>query len=63
MHSWFWRPGFTTESAATIAAAYEDCRKHNSNLLLNLSPDTSGQLPEEAVQTLHEAARIMQRKS
>lgn len=63
MHSWFWRPGFKTESAGTIAAAYEDCRKRNANLLLNLSPDTSGQLPEEAVQTLHEAARIMQRKS
>jgi alpha-L-fucosidase len=63
MNSWFWRPGFTTMSAEKIAADYEDCRKHNSNLLLNLSPDTSGRLPDEAVKTLQEAARIIKRKT
>jgi alpha-L-fucosidase len=63
MHSWFWRPGFTTQSAETIADAYTQCRNHNSNLLLNLSPDTRGQLPDEAVQTLQEAARIIKRKT
>jgi alpha-L-fucosidase len=63
MHSWFWRPGFTTQSPETIASYYSDCRSRNSNLLLNLSPDTSGRLPEEAVNTLHEAARIINRKS
>lgn len=59
MNSWFWRPGFVTQSADRIASEYSDCRKRNTNLLLNLSPDTSGQLPEEAVKTLHEAARII----
>ena len=63
MHSWFWRPGFVTQSAETIASYYNDCRKRNANLLLNLSPDTTGQLPEQAVNTLHEAARIINRKS
>ena len=63
MHSWFWRPGFTTQSAETIASYYSDCRARNSNLLLNLSPDTSGRLPEEAVNTLQQAARIINRKS
>jgi alpha-L-fucosidase len=63
MHSWFWRPGFTTQSAETIASYYSDCRKLNANLLLNLSPDTSGRLPEEAVNTLQEAARIIKRNS
>jgi hypothetical protein len=63
MHSWFWRPGFTTQSAETIASYYNDCRKHNANLLLNLSPDTSGRLPEEAVNTLNQAARIIKRNS
>jgi alpha-L-fucosidase len=59
MNSWFWRPGFTTQSAEKIASEYNDCRKRNSNLLLNLSPDTTGRLPEEAVTTLQEAARII----
>ena len=63
MHSWFWRPGFETESAEQIASYYNDCRQHNANLLLNLSPDTSGRLPEEAVEKLHAAARIINRKS
>src|SRR5438309_974278 len=63
MNSWFWRPGFTTQSAEKIAGEYADCRKRNANLLLNLSPDTSGQLPEEAVNTLHEAARIIRGQS
>ena len=63
MNSWFWRPGFTTQSAEKIASEYNDCRQRHSNLLLNLSPDTSGRLPDEAVNTLHEAARIINRKS
>jgi alpha-L-fucosidase len=62
MNSWFWRPGFTTQSAEKIASEYNDCRRRRSNLLLNLSPDTSGRLPEEAVNKLHEAARIINRK-
>ena len=63
MHSWFWRPGFTTQTADKIASYYSDCRSRHANLLLNLSPDTSGRLPEQAVQTLHEAAGIINRKS
>jgi alpha-L-fucosidase len=63
MHSWFWRPGFLTQSPETIASYYNDCRKRNANLLLNLSPDTSGRLPEEAVEKLEQAARIIQRKT
>ena len=59
MHSWFWRPGFETQSAEQIVSYYTACRKHNANLLLNLSPDTSGRLPEEAVEKLHDAARII----
>jgi hypothetical protein len=63
MNSWFWRPGFKIQSADKIAGEYADCRKRNSNLLLNLSPDTSGRLPEEAVSTVHQAARIINGKS
>ncbi|HEX3105142.1 MAG TPA: alpha-L-fucosidase [Terriglobales bacterium] len=63
MNSWFWRPGFKIQSADKIASYYSDCRKRNSNLLLNLSPDTTGRLPEDGVETLHQAARIINRKS
>jgi alpha-L-fucosidase len=63
MHSWFWRAGFITQSAQTIASEYKDCRTRHANLLLNLSPNTTGRLPDETVQTLHEAARIMNGKS
>jgi alpha-L-fucosidase len=59
MNSWFWRPGFTIQSAEKIAGEYAECRKRNSNLLLNLSPDTSGRLPEETVTTLQEAAKMI----
>jgi len=63
MHSWFWRPGFETQSAEIIASHYHDCRSRRANLLLNLSPNTSGRLPEEAVKTLQEVGRLINRKS
>ncbi len=62
MNSWFWRSGFTIQSADKIAREYSDCRKRNANLLLNLSPDTSGRLPEETVNTLREVAGMIKRR-
>ena len=61
MHSWFWREGFVTQRAEVIAAAYNDCMKRQANLLLNLSPDMRGRLPDEAVQTLHEVAKLIRK--
>jgi alpha-L-fucosidase len=61
MNSWFWRPGFTIASAEKIAREYNDCRQRRSNLLLNLSPDTSGRLPEDAVNVLQAAGRIIRK--
>ena len=63
MNSWFWRPGFTTQSAEKIASEYNDCRQRTSNLLLNLSPDTRGRLPDEMVQTLQAAARLIKKQA
>ena len=40
-----------------------ECRQRNSNILLNPSPDTSGRLPDKAVSTVHQAARIINGKS
>jgi alpha-L-fucosidase len=59
MHSWFWRPGFQMQDAQAIADAYRACKQRNSNLLLNLSPDTSGQLPEDAVRTLQQVRKLI----
>ena len=63
MNSWFWRPGFPTHSAEKIASEYNDCRRRKSNLLLNLSPDTRGKLPDEMVQTLQAAARLIKKQA
>lgn len=52
MHTWFWHPGYTTQKASVIAHAYRDCMEGNANLLLNLAPDNTGRLPEEAVATM-----------
>jgi len=62
MHSWFWREGFKMQDAQTIADAYHTCKERRANLLLNLSPDTSGRLPEEAVETLQQAARLIRKR-
>lgn len=59
MHSWFWRPGFKTQTADLIAEAYCECKQRKANLLLNLSPDTSGRLPDEAVQRMAEVAKMI----
>lgn len=59
MHSWFWRPGFKTQDPSVIADAYRQCKARKSNLLLNLSPDTTGRLPEEGVQAMHELAKLI----
>jgi alpha-L-fucosidase len=30
---------------------------HHANLLLNLAPDRTGRLPDEAVKTMHQVAK------
>jgi alpha-L-fucosidase len=52
MHSWFWREGLQTQRPDAIAGVYRDSIERRSNLLLNLSPDKTGSLPDEAVRTM-----------
>jgi alpha-L-fucosidase len=59
MHSWFWREGFQTQDPQVIADAYKSCRRSKANLLLNLSPDTSGRLPEEAVTAMKQVGKLI----
>jgi alpha-L-fucosidase len=59
MHSWFRREGFVTQSPETIAGMYRNCVARKSNLLLNLSPDTTGRLPEQTVETMQRVAKLI----
>ena len=59
MHSWFWREGFQTQDPQIIANVYRDCKQRKSNLLLNLSPDTSGRLPDQTVQAMQQVAKLI----
>lgn len=59
MHSWFWREGFKTQDPQVIAEAYRACRQRKSNLLLNLSPDTTGRIPDEAMQSMQEVTKLI----
>jgi alpha-L-fucosidase len=56
VHTWFWHEGYKTQSAEVIAGAYRTCITHRANLLLNLAPDRTGRLPDEAVETMHQVA-------
>src|SRR5689334_9732662 len=59
MHSWFWREGFQTQDPQIIANVYRDCKQRKSNLLLNLSPDTSGRLPDQTVQAMQQVTKLI----
>jgi len=59
MHSWFWRNDFTTQPAEVIASAYRACVKGKSNLLLNLSPDNTGRITDEAAATMRKVAQLI----
>jgi hypothetical protein len=58
-HSWLWREGFQTQDPQVIADAYRACVKRKTNLLLNLSPDTSGRIADEAVQAMDKVAKLI----
>jgi len=59
VHTWFWHSWYKTQSAAVIAAAYRTCLKRGGNLVLNLAPDNTGRLPEEAVKTMQEVGGLI----
>ena len=59
VHTWFWNEGYTTQSAGVIAEAYHTCMTHHANFLLNLAPDRTGRLPQEAVKTMQQVAELI----
>jgi alpha-L-fucosidase len=60
MHTWFWHPWYKTQSAEVIAKSYDLCMNGNANLLLNLTPDNTGRLPDEQVAAMHRVAELIQ---
>src|SRR5438067_1634562 len=61
MHSWFWRPGSKMQEPQAIADVYRQCKDRKSNLLLNLSPDVTGRIPDDAVETLRQVAKLLKK--
>ncbi|HEY3706652.1 MAG TPA: alpha-L-fucosidase [Terracidiphilus sp.] len=61
MHTWFWHPWYKTQPAEVIAKSYEICMGSNANLLLNLTPDNTGRIPEEQVTTMTRVAELIHR--
>lgn len=61
MHTWFWHPWFKTQRAEVIAKSYKICMESNANLLLNLTPDNTGRIPDEQVATMQRVAELIRR--
>jgi hypothetical protein len=56
---WFWGPHFETRAAAELFPLYRDTVTRNASFCLNLSPDTRGQIADEAVQQLRELSGLI----
>ncbi len=52
--SWFWTPGTAAKPVATVTGIYNSVRALNGNLLLNVPPDQTGQIPDAFVKRLNE---------
>ena len=59
MHTWFWHPWYKTQNAEVIAESYQLCMSANANLLLNLTPDNTGRIPDEQVAIMHRVSEII----
>ena len=57
--AWFWAPGKKPRSASELVDAYYRSIGRNSNLILNLSPDTRGLLPDDQLAALNQMSEIV----
>lgn len=58
---WFWNPQFKTRPAADLFDLYRKTVSRNASFLLNLSPDTRGLLPNDAVEQMNALAELMRK--
>ena len=63
-HFWFWRPGTDAKVAplASVLKWYEQSVGRNANLMVGLTPDTRGLLPEADVRRCEEFGREIRRR-
>jgi len=57
--AWFWAPGKKPRSASELVDAYYRSIGRNSNLILNLSPDNRGLIPDDQLAALSQMSRIV----
>ncbi|MHC4443111.1 MAG: alpha-L-fucosidase [Planctomycetota bacterium] len=61
--TWHWTPDDGCRSIHNLYWLYKNCRERNSNLLLNVSPDKSGRIPDEYIKTLQELKKVIDNPS
>ncbi|HEY4008567.1 MAG TPA: alpha-L-fucosidase [Acidobacteriaceae bacterium] len=59
MHTWFWHPWYKPQSPEVIAEAYKLCMRGNANMLMNMAPDNTGQIPANQVETFRRVAELI----
>lgn len=57
--AWFWAPSKHPRSIAQLADVYYTSIGRNGNLLLNLSPDTRGLIPDDQVAALRRLGQVV----
>lgn len=59
LHGWFWAPNKTARTASQLIDIYYSSVGRNSNLLLNLSPDNRGLVPDKQLAPLRAMSQVI----
>ncbi len=59
LNGWFWSPEKRAKSPAELVDYYYRSVGRNGVMLLNLSPDTSGLIPNDQLASLHQMAQVI----
>jgi len=60
LNGWFWSAEKRPKSPAQLVDYYYNSIGRNGNMLLNLSPDTRGLIPDDQLAALHAMAQVIQ---
>ena len=56
---WFWKKDETLKSVAELVDIYQQTRRLNGNLLLNVPPDNTGRIPQATITRLMELRQVL----
>jgi alpha-L-fucosidase len=59
LHGWFWAPGKSVRTIPELIGIYHTSVGRNSNLLLNLSPDSRGLIPDNQLVPLRAMSQVI----